>query len=97
MEGNLPGVKVASMGLPAEEEDVGREVLSSEGEHDSLAHQSFEDALFGWLWILEDSGELLPLTMEWLRHLTVLVIYSCLFKYFHLMLHQATFQIFISS
>ena len=50
-------LQAASWGLPAKEEDEGREVLPSEGEGDSLAHQSFEAALFGWSWVLKDSGE----------------------------------------
>ena len=56
----------ASQDLPTQgEEEIGREVIPNEGEGDSLAHQSFEEALFSWSWVLKDSDELLPLTEEW--------------------------------
>ena len=95
-EETLQGAKAASRGLPMKEEE-GEEALSSEGEPGSLAHQSFKDALFGWFQVLKDSGKLLPLTEEHWQHLTVLVIYSYLFKHFYLMSYHTTFQIFISN
>ena len=48
------------------------------------ACQSFEEALHWWSWVLKDSGELFPLTVEQWQHLTGLVIYSYLSKQFHL-------------
>ena len=41
----------ASRGLPTEEVDENREVIPIEGEGDSLDHQSFREALFGWSWV----------------------------------------------
>ena len=66
------------------------------GEPGSPTHQSLEGAMFGWPWVLKDSGKLLPLTEEHHKHLTVSVIYSYLFQHFHLMFYHTTFQIFIS-
>ena len=55
----------ASRDLPAkEDEDAGWEVNPSEGEGNRPACQSFEEALFGWSWVLKDPGESLPLTEE---------------------------------
>ena len=65
-----------SWDLPTKgEEETGGEVIPSEGEGSSLSHQSFEEALLGWSWVLKDSDESLPLTEEWWHDLTVLVIY----------------------
>ena len=51
-----------SQDLPTEEEEeAGGEVIFSEGEGDNPASQSFEEALFGWSWVLKDSDESLPL------------------------------------
>ena len=55
-EGSLEG--------PPTEEEEGGEGLSSEGEPDSLSHQSFEEVLYGWSRVLEDSGKPPPLTKE---------------------------------
>ena len=71
-----------SRDLPVKE-DVGEEVIASEGQGDSLACQSFEETLFGWSWVLKDSGNLLPLTEEWRHHLTISVMYSYLFLHLH--------------
>ena len=77
-----------SRGLPTkEEEDMGGEVISSEGEGDSPAHQNFEEALFSQSWVTE----------EWRHHLTISVMYSFLFRHFHLILHHISFEILISS
>ena len=51
---------------------------------DNPAHQSFNEALFGWSWVLKNSGESLPLTKERGYQLTVSVIYFHLFKHFYL-------------
>ena len=46
---------VVSQDLPAErEEETGGEIILSEGEGDSLAHQSIEEALLSWSWVLKD-------------------------------------------
>ena len=90
-------LQAASRGLPTKEVDVGGEVIPSEGEDDSPPHQNFEEALFSWPSFLRDSGELLPLTVERRQELTVSIIYSYLFKHFHLRFYHITFQMFISN
>ena len=56
------------------EEEISGEVIPSEGEGNSPACQSFEEALFGWSWALKDWW-VTPLIEEWRHHLTVSVIY----------------------
>ena len=58
------GRRKSSRGLPTKEVDKGGDVIPNEGEGDSQAHQSIEEALFGCSWVLKDSGKLLPLTTE---------------------------------
>ena len=84
--GNPPG---SLQGLPVDEEDEDREVIPSEGEGDSLAHQSLE-ALFGWSQVLKDSGKSLPLTEDRRQELTASVIYFYLFQHFHLIFFPFT-------
>ena len=72
-----------SQGFPAEgEEEMGKEDIPCESEGNSLAHQSFEEALFGWPQVHKDSDKLVTsLTEEWWLHLTVSVIYTYLFYF----------------
>ena len=50
----------ASQDLPTEKKvETGEEIMPSEGEGDSPAHQSLEEALFGWAQVLEDSDKLI--------------------------------------
>ena len=72
---------------------MGREVIASEEKSESLAHQSFKEALFGWSWVLKDSGKSLPLIEERRHHLFILAIYSYIFIHFHLAFHHIIFQI----
>ena len=83
-------------GLPTKEVDEGREVIPSEGEGDSPAHQTFEEALFGWSWVLQDFGESLPLIDERRPELAVSVIYLYLFQHFCSTVYHITFQFFIT-
>ena len=86
----------SSRDLPMQEEgDASGEVIPSEGGGDSPGCQSFEETLFGWSQVLEDSSKLTPLTEELRHHLTFSVMYSYLFLPFHLMFNHITFQIFI--
>ena len=57
-----------------EKETDGEDILR-EGDSNGPAHQSFEEALFGWSWVLKDSDESLPLSEERWHLLIVLVIY----------------------
>ena len=52
----------ASQNLLTQAEEICGEIIPSEGEGDSLACKSFEEALFGWARVLKDSDEFLPLT-----------------------------------
>ena len=88
-------LQAASRGLFTDEKDEGGEVIPSEGKVDSLAYQSFQEPLFGWPWVLKDSGELLPLMEERRQELTVLVIYFYLFQHFHITFFHLTFWNFI--
>ena len=63
-EGDSPQ-HTGSLQRPPHEDKEGREVLLSEREASSQAHQSFENALCRWFRALRFSGELLPLTDEW--------------------------------
>ena len=61
-----------SQGLPTKgEEETGGEIILSEGEGGSPAHQSFKEAPFSWSWVLNDYHESLPPTEEWQHHLIV--------------------------